>query len=283
MRVKLLIVITLLVLCTADLMAGRLEVEEFSFPADDIDLLVINADLAAGVFNIKSKKMEDLFEAKVEYDAKRIEVFADYERDGSTGYLDIGTDLNWHRSIDTDDNLWDASISTGYPVDLAIDMGACEASLNLGGLRLEYLDIDLGAADGKLTFDEPNPIAARKILIDAGAAKFEVTKLGNAGFERFVFDGGVGKFKIDFSGKYSTKSRAEISIGLGKAVIFIPRDLPVRIDAESNFLSSVDFENAEGGEIEDDYYESEDFRDSDFGLELEIDVGLGSVDIIWID
>ena len=66
--------------------------------------------------------------------------------------------------------------------------------------------------------------------------------------------------------------------------IYIPRNLPVRIDAEDNFLASVDFDNPDRrGQMEDDYYESDNYRDSDYGLSLEIDIGLGSVNLIWVD
>jgi hypothetical protein len=144
-----------------------------------------------------------------------------------------------------------------------------------------HLDLDVGAADGMVSFSEPNPEVAERILIEAGAAEFEVLKLGNANFERFSFDGGVGSFELDFSGEYSRRCQARVSIGLGKARIFIPRDLPVRIDAEDNFLSSVDFKSRGRYKIDDDYFESDDYRESDIGLELEIEVGLGSVDVIW--
>jgi hypothetical protein len=261
--------------------AGEFVTEEISYPPDDIKLLVINADLAAGNFNIRPDDADRIFQAEVEYNPRSVEVYAEYEKEGATGYLDIGTDLNWKRNIDTDDNRWDAILSRKYLTELRIDLGACETRMDLGGIPLVHLDLDIGAADGRLSFSKPNPEIAEVLFIDAGAAKFEVENIGNANFERFTFDGGVGSFELDFSGEYKRKSRAEVSIGLGKATIYIPRNLPVRIDAEDNFLSSVDFEDRGRYEIDDDYYESDDFRESDFGLELEIQVGLGSVDIIW--
>ncbi|UCD95108.1 MAG: hypothetical protein JSU69_03400 [Candidatus Zixiibacteriota bacterium] len=261
--------------------AGDLEVRDISFPPDEIKLLVINADLAAGTFLIRSDDADEIFQAEVEYDPRRVEVFAEYEREGSTGYLDIGSDVNWRKNINTDDNRWIAVLSRKYVTELRADLGACETDLELGGIPIVHIDLDIGAAAGRVSFSEPNPEIAERILIDAGAAEFEGENLGNANFERFTFDGGVGSFELDFSGEYSRRCQAKVSIGLGKAKIYIPRGLPVRIDAEDNFLSSVDFKSRGRYEIDDDYFESDDYRESDVGLELEIEVGLGSVDVIW--
>ena len=63
----------------------------------------------------------------------------------------------------------------------------------------------------------------------------------------------------------------------------IPRDLPVRIEADDTFLSSVDFKGGRDLKVDDDYYESDDYSSSNIGLSIDISVGLGSVDIEWVD
>ncbi|MEW6016433.1 MAG: hypothetical protein AB1690_14070, partial [Candidatus Zixiibacteriota bacterium] len=90
-----------------------------------------------------------------------------------------------------------------------------------------------------------------------------------------------GEFRLEFTGELKTRAQAEISVGLGRAVIYLPRELPVRIEAEDNFLSKVKFRNAAGLRIRDGYYKSEDFDSAAARLDLQIDVGLGSVEIVW--
>ncbi|MEW5924647.1 MAG: hypothetical protein AB1746_11730 [Candidatus Zixiibacteriota bacterium] len=265
------------------LSAGTLERESFSFPKDDVEKLIIRADLGAGRFTINPADMAEIFKADVEYDGRRLRVFADYEKEAGTGYLDFGSDLSWKKEFDTEDNLWDITLSTRYPAEMEIDVSACEADFDLGGIPITYLDFDLGAADGKLDFSKPNPEVVTKVEFDAGAGKFEISNLGNLNFKRLYLDGGAGKFEIDFSGKYTIRSKAKISLGLSSTVIYIPRNLPFSIEADDNFLSSIDFDELEKYEIDEGYYETEDFESSSYGLELEVDVGVGSVEFRWAD
>jgi hypothetical protein len=264
-------------------LAGNFVTKQISYPHDDIELLVANVDLAAGHFNIATADIPEIVKAEVEYDDRRVEIYSDYRKKRNTGYLEIGSDLLSKTHIDSENNRWEMTLSKKYKTDLSIDIGACKSQLDLGGIPLVYFRMDVGAADANIIFSEPNPEIAENISIDVGASSFEGEKFGNANFKDMVFDGGVGKFKLDFSGEYKTKSRAEISIGLGKAIIYIPSELPVRIEAEDNFLSSVKFKNVSRYEVDNEYFESRDFESSPIGLDMKIDVGLGSVEIIWVD
>jgi hypothetical protein len=282
-RIVLLVCLFSLVLAINTLAGKRVE-KNVTIEKDDIDLLVININLAAGVFEIQTDDIDDIMKADISYRQDQIDVFTDYEKDDRTGFLELGCDAEWIDDIDTKDNSWDITLSRKYPAEVTLDMGACKTNIDLGGIPIKMLEIDIGAAKGTLDFSQPNPRIADQINIESGAAKFKVKNLGNANFKRLSFDGGIGKFELDFSGKYTHMCRAEISIGLGSMDIYIPRDLPVKIDAESNFLAAVDFDNPDRrGKMEDDYYESDNFRDSDYGLSLEIDIGLGSVNLVWVD
>ncbi len=284
MKTKIITALAVLGLLTGGtLRAGNFESKHFSYPADDIKLLVLNFDLGAGKFTFEPRDMAEIFEADVDYNVRNVEVFADYKKRGSIGHLDVGSDLLNKTHVESDDNVWLLGLSRKYPTEMTFDIGLCEADMELGGIPIRYLKIDLGAAEGSLKISTPNPDTADEVILDAGAAGFRAEKLGNLNFERLTFDGGVGKFRLDFSGEYKIRSRAKVSIGLGKALIYIPSDLPVRIEAEDNFLSSVKFRNRDRYEIEDNYFESKDFRESKIGLDLKIDVGMGSVEIIWVD
>jgi hypothetical protein len=276
-------IIGLLLVGVIPLSARRFETKNISIPPDDIKLLRANIELAAGRFTIAPGESKEIVTGDVEYDGARVEVFSEYKKRGATGYLEIGSDILSKTNIDTDDNRWDLILSRDYLTELTVDIGMCQAELDLGGIPLIRLKMDIGAADGRLIFSAPNPERLEDIDIDAGASSLDLDKLGNANFDNLNFEGGVGKFKLDFTGEYKSKSHAEISIGLGKAVIYIPSGLPVRIEAEDNFLSAVKFRNAGHYEIEDGYFESRDYRESKTGLALKVDVGLGKVEIIWVD
>jgi len=262
---------------------AKSETKSFLFPADDVEILDIKIELGAGEFDIKVDEMDELAKAEVIYNPTIVEVMGEYEKRGKTGYLDFESSYRRHIDMDDNENEWLITLSSKYKTELTMEIGASESEIELGGLPLELLDIDIGAAEARLNFTKPNPSRADEIIINAGAASFMMLNLGNANFRRLTFEGGVGDFELDFSGEYRERSRAEISIGLGAAKIFIPADLPVRIDAEDNFLSSIEFRNVDRSLLEDNYYESESYRTSSYGLALDISVGLGSVEIVFED
>ncbi len=265
------------------LQARDLTNKQISYPEDNLELLVVNINLGVGEFSLHSEDSRDILRAEVNYNERRVEIYSDYRKKGNTGYLELGSDLLSKTHIQSGDNRWELTLSKTYKTDLSIDIGLCSADIELGGIPLSYLNIDVGAASGTIKFTEPNPTTAEDIKIDAGASSLKIEKLGNANFKYLKFDGGVGKFKIDMAGEYKTDSRAEISIGLGKATIYLPSNLPLRVEAETSFLSSVKFKNEKKFESKDGFFESLDFSDSDVRLDLKIDVGLGSVDIVWVD
>lgn len=263
--------------------AAPVETKKFNFPADSIAVLYADFDLTAENFRLTSQEMPSLFRAEVAYNPDRLEVFADYRKRGERGYLEVGSDLFSKFQIEAEDNRWDIELSRSYKTDLKLELGFCDAFIDLGGIPLTGLNLDIGVAEGKLTFNSPNPTELDNISIEAGAAEFEIRKLLNANFRTLKFDGGVGDFRLDFTGDLHSRAQAEISIGLGSAVIYLPRDLPVRIEAEDNFLSKVKFRNAAGLRMRNGYYKSEDYDTAASGLGLRIDVGLGSVEIVFSD
>ena len=271
----------MILLMAGILNAGNMETKNIVIPADNIKKLIVNADLSVGIYTVIPDDMEEILKADIEYNDRRLEVFTDYEKEGDIGYIDLGTRRMRKTDFDTDDNVWDIKLSNRYPVEMEFDIAACEADIDLGGIPITYLDFNMGVADGKLDFSRPNPETAARVNFDAGAGKFEIERLGNLNFKRLYLDGGMGKFIIDFSGKYTMKSRAKISLGLASAVIYLPKDLPFRIEADENFLSSIDFDELHEFEAGDNYYESNDYDQSDYGLDLFIDVGIGSVSIEW--
>ncbi len=262
-------------------LASEHKASKTTIPKDDIEHLAVDIDLGAGEFIILPRDMDDIAIIDVEYNPNRVKIITEYEKDENVGYLELESKQRRKSEIDTEDNFWNVILSTKYSTDLEIDLGACKAELDLGGIPIEMIGLDIGAAKGSLVFSKSNPINAEEIFIDAGVADFKISKLGNADFSYLEFDGGLGKFSLDFSGEYKRKSRAKLSIGMGTATLYIPADLPIRIDADDNLLSSIEFINADDIDIDDDYYESPDYESSDVGLSLKIEVGMAVIEIIF--
>lgn len=243
---------------------------------------VITCDFNVGEFYIKPADISELAIADISYNDRRVEYTVDSEKKGDRCLLDMGTEYVRKHDMDTEDNIWDIQLSTRYPMTIDLDIGACEADFDLGGIPITELTMDVGAASGMIEFSEPNPERMEELSIDAGASSIEMRDIGNANFDEFNFDGGAGSFELDFRGTYNGESTIEISVGLGSADIILPKGVPVQIDkGGDNWMSSVDLHNRSLDEVEDGIYESDDFENAKTRIVLIIEVGMGSVDVYW--
>ena len=118
-------------------------------------------------------------------------------------------------------NQWDLKLGT-TPMDLTIDAGAYEGTMELGGLSLKSLAVKDGAASVNLSFSEPNLIEMSTLAYSTGASEVKLSGLGNANFSKFDFDGGAGSYTLDFSGELQRDASVKIDTGLSELTLIIP-------------------------------------------------------------
>ncbi|KPL00590.1 MAG: hypothetical protein AMJ91_04070 [candidate division Zixibacteria bacterium SM23_73_3] len=246
--------------------------------------LSVKMDIGAGIIDLGRSRTGDILNAEVEYDPDEVRVDIDYNRFKEEGELYLESKSK-DKGIDLDEgeNYWYLEFSDKIPISFEIDVGACEANLDFTGLKIDNLDMDLGASSVEIDFRKPNSDKISKINIDVGASQLTITGLGNANFDEFSFDGGVGDFTLDFTGEFEHRAYVDIEVGLGSLTILVPKDAGVQIKSESSFLSSFSVDKRDFDEIEDDLYESDNFGQSKKELIFDIEVGLGSVKVECID
>lgn len=243
---------------------------------------VFRCDFSVGEFNIKPADLSEFAIADISYNDRKVEYFVESEIRRDRCYVDMETEYLRKHDMDSDDNIWDIQLSTRYPMTIDMEIGACEADFDLGGIPIKELSLEVGAASGVIEFSKENPERMEELSIDAGASSIEMYNIGNANFDQFSFDGGAGSFELDFRGTYKGESIIEISVGLGSADIILPKDIPVQVDkGGDNWMSSVDLHRRSLDEVDDDLYESDDFENADTRIVLILDVGMGSIDVYW--
>jgi hypothetical protein len=124
------------------------------------------------------------------------------------------------------------------PIDLSINAGAYQGTMDFGGVPLTQLFIRDGASQVKVNFSEPNPQKMSRLEYDTGASNVEMDGLANANFDEMRFEGGAGSFKLDFSGKLQRDGHVQIVGGVNDIEITIPKGMPVTINL-SGALSNV--------------------------------------------
>jgi hypothetical protein len=246
--------------------------------------LTVEMDFGGGIIDLSRNDTGNILNAEIEYDPDKVEIDVDYRKVGDRGKLYLESEFeDGHLDFDTDYNYWQLGFTDQIPIDFEMDIGACEAEFDFTGLKISNLNLDLGASSTEITFRKPNPERISKINIDVGASELTIEGLGNANFDRLSFDGGVGDFTLDFRGELKHKAYVDIDVGLGSLTILLPENVGVRIQEEGSFLSSFSIDADEFDEVESKVYESENLGQTKGELIFDIEIGLGSVEIEYID
>lgn len=273
-----LVLILTVALNTASGLAGPIETRDKKIPRQDETALQASVDFGVGSIDLHRGTPELILDATLKYDRKYVDVLIDYTLHGGEGLLDVSSDLDADGNVGKVTNEWDIGLSGDIPLDLALEIGAAEARIDLTDLQVTHLDLEVGAADAEVWWDRPNRGDLTEIAIECGASSFRMTGLGNAHFEHLQFEGGVGSFELDFSGDWTRSARADLEIGLGSLDIVLPEGIGVRIESEDSFLSSVDVDrNFE--RVGDGVYETPGYASAAVKLDIGITLGMGSVDV----
>ena len=244
--------------------------------------LKVEVEYGAGRLVVTPADRPLLYEFQMRYDESQTTPVTEYDRERGTLRLGMrsrdrerGIRVNRVR----EESRADLHLSREVPMDLGLEFGAGEADIDLGGLSLRSLRVATGASDTRIGFRAPNRIPAEEVRLEAGAASFEATELGNTRAQRFVFKGGVGETVLDFGGAWDRNATAEVSMGIGSLTLRFPRDLGVRIVKDS-FLTSFD---GSGMVKRGGAYYSRNWESARNRLTVEVEAAFGSIDVDWID
>ncbi len=211
--------------------------EYFEVPDEGEARLEADLDLALGRVTTEPAEPGFLFQAEVELPGGRLRPRFSYERDGTTGDLALGLDgddvsFDGVRSVA---GRWRLYLSRRTPLDLTLRLGAAEADVDLTGVPLEALRLESGLARTALRFTAPNPIEMGDLEIEAGLSEFTATGLGHARFEQFDFDGGAGRFTLDFTGgALRPGAEADVRVGIASLTLVLPAGQAVELEAPTS-------------------------------------------------
>jgi hypothetical protein len=240
--------------------------------------LNVNVEYGAGRLRVAPATANLLYQMELRYDERSMRPVSEYNRQAGSLRLGIRGSERGSRSRHQDEGRANIALSASVPTNLRLAFGAGEADLRLGGMALEGVQISTGASETRVTFDQPNRVTAQRVRLEAGAAEFTVTGLGNARAQRIEFEGGVGETTLDFGGTWTRSAQADVKVGIGSLTLRLPRTLGVRLHKES-FLSS--FETT-GFTRRGDYWYTPNYDRSSVRLDLSVDAAMGSVDVDWI-
>lgn len=242
----------------------------------DEELLRVSLQYGAGRLVIAPATAPNtLYRTSLRYDADVFKPVVSY----NPGRLKVGVEGGNLKGRNLKSGHLELGLSRDVPLELDLQFGATEATLELGGLRIRNAEISTGASKTMVKFSTPNPEICERLDLEVGAAQFEAAGIGNLNAERLEVQGGVGEVTLDFSGEWRTNMRADIGMGLGSLILRVPRGLGVSV-RKDGILAGFD---SQGLTKRGDVYYSENWDKATRRLTINIDASLGSIRMAWID
>lgn len=239
--------------------------------------LGVSVEYGAGEFSLAPAPPGQLYRFTLRYDEERAEPVHEF----SGSQLTVGVDGN-SRGVFRDQSRrgeLSLELSDRVPIELSIQMGAVEADIELGGMRLRSLSIQTGASETDISVSAPNPETMSHLELQVGAASFEARDLGRLNAERISLEAGAGSVLLDLGGLTREETRMDLEMGLGSLEVLVPRDVGIRLNRDS-FLISLDTPGMtrRGDDLVSDNWDSAPRR-----LVVELDAALGSVSFVRRD
>ena len=244
--------------------------------------LTARVDYGAGTLRLAPGAEQDLYRVSMSYDPERYVPLSEFDAGSGTVRLGIasagagGFHIGARRQLDQTAYV---TLSPAVALDLALQLGAAEADLELGGLQLSTLRLGTGASRTTLRFSRPTVGHCEHAEITAGAADISVLALGNSRCRRIRFEGGVGKVLLDLSGAWTSGAQVNAHMAVGALTLRLPRDVGIRLSLD-RFLSS--FPTA-GWTRQGNAYLSPGYARATRRLDLALSSTLGGIDVEWVN
>ena len=256
---------------------GDLQDRREAIPLGDAGSATVDVLFGVGDLEIESGTSDELFSGHFRYNVESWAPEVEHDGDRLT-IKQGGTQQDWGIPTGNIRNDWDLKFSPDIPLRMSLDLGAGEGALDFTGLQIEELDLDMGAGDFEIRFDEPNEARMGQMRLDTGASKLDVVGIGHAGPEEVTVQGGVGDITLDFTGDWPRSSEARITSGVGSITLRLPDDVGVRVSVEGGLT------NIEASDLRrsGDDYVNDAFGEAEIELQIELTTGVGSVRLIEV-
>lgn len=234
--------------------------EQFSEELGNADSARIDLNFSVGPAEIRLlEDSNDLFQAEISHLGEV--QFTSSGTNRKTIQLDtkeLSFNSGWFDFVNERELKWDVAISPEIPIELDISGGVGEADLDLSGLDLTDLSIDVGVGKFRVVLPAANDSYAAKIGGGVGETYIEVAEGADV---RLDIDGGVGEFTIRLPADAAV--RLDASIGVGR--VRVPANFRQISGGDSDFVG------------EDGVWETAGFDSADHRIFITFNGGVGGL------
>ncbi len=198
-------------------------VEDFSAPLDSAETAQVVLDFDQGNLTIVPlADPENLFEAEVRHNANV--TFHDTGSSSRTLRLELDTigSLNFINFFEEQKTSANIGLSGDVPVDLRVNIGAGNATLDLSGLEITNLKADSGSSNIVVTL----PGGGFPVDISSGSGSLTITQVSGGELD---MKADVGSGKVSLTLAEGASGEVKLTSGSGGITLNIPQGVAVRI------------------------------------------------------
>jgi hypothetical protein len=201
----------------------------------------LNVELQEGIFDIKPGEPNGRVEVKGQFSEALHELTQRTETQNGTSRTTIRFRPKapmWARMLagmTNDDNnrpRLTLLIPPGVPIDLSLNVSMGESSIDLGGLTLSGLGLDLSTGNHEVNFRQPVVDGMTRFRLNARMGNVRVQNLGNARAKSVDASSSMGNLTADLGGEWKPGSEAELSFSqsMGEVHVSVPNKVRLQAD-----------------------------------------------------
>jgi N-terminal domain of toast_rack, DUF2154 len=219
-------------------MTGPTETQDITvpLPSDTQAIPDLTLKFAAGNLSLQPGAENALVSGTATYNVAELKPDVTNENGNiviETGSFDLKGFPKFNQDVIND---WELKLGSS-PMRLVINAGAYQGNYELGGLSLERLQIEDGAAQVDVSFSTPNLVEMSSLQYTTGASKVSLKGLANANTTNMTFRGGAGDYTLDFSGELHNNMNVNIESGVSSVTIIVPEGVNAKVVSDSGFMT----------------------------------------------
>lgn len=244
--------------------------------------LHVTLDFSGGTLVLLPATNGQLYGMKLNYDADHSSPVQQY--DPRTGILRLGVESTGSNGIRVTsrrqlEQTARVEFSPNVPLVLYANLGAGDASLDLGALTLTELNLHGTASRAAVDFSRPTLGVCKSATFTVGAAELDVRHLAAAGCAAIRVDGAVGSVSLAFDGAWRRDATLTVDLSMGGLTLNVPRGVAVRVAAE-RFLAPFE---GKGFVHDGNTWTTPGFDQAQQKLRVELKAAMVGIQVRWIE
>ena len=136
---------------------------------------------------------------------------------------------------DTDRPRLTLLIPPNVPIELSLNVSMGESRIDLGGLTLSDLGLDLSMGNHEVDFRQPVVDGLTRLRLNARMGNVRIENLGNARAKSVDASGSMGNLTADLGGEWKPGSEAELSFtqSMGEVRVNVPTNVRLQADVRN--------------------------------------------------